>query len=269
MISHPIMSHSSRRMAATSWARAAGGGGQLRRVPALLLRSRRQPCRCSSASASQRPAGGAATAAAAPAGATLVDSWQPARQLRVELHRTPDMVSAPPGGACDCVITAANEKLIGTALSYFPRGGPCPEPPPPGVSNSWGGMEAGSGMLYPTQSVDGRVHQEGGAELRAACAALPEQPPSSGVRCPPGSAALTPAFGNLLPSYRFVLHAVAPFRSDERWEPRLTASFVRTFDLILYLVGAREAGELTVAIPLLGAVTFLSDKKTQHPAGKG
>jgi O-acetyl-ADP-ribose deacetylase (regulator of RNase III) len=161
------------------------------------------------------------------------------------------MVSFPPGGACDCVVTAANEKLIGTELSYFPRGGPCPEPPPTGVSNSWGGMEAGSGMLYPTQCVDGRVHQEGGPALRAACAAVPEQ--AAGVRCPVGSAALTQATGRLTSVYRFVLHAVAPYRSDERWEPRLLASFVCTFELILFLVGARESGHLTVSVPLLGS----------------
>ena len=106
-------------------------------------------------------------------------------------------------------------------------------------------------MLYPTQCVDGRVHQEGGAALRDACAALPEQSP--GVRCPAGSAALTHATGNLASVYRFVLHAVAPFRSDERWEPRLLASFIRTFDLILFLVGARESGHLTVSVPLLGS----------------
>ena len=164
--------------------------------------------------------------AAAALTARLVGSWQPARALRVELHRTPDIASAPPGGACDCVVTAANEKLVGAELSYFPRGGPCPEPPPPGVSNAWGGMEAGSGMLYPTQCVDGRVHQEGGPGLRAACAAVPEQ--AAGVRCPVGTAVLTQATGRLASVYRFVLHAVAPFRSDGRWEPRLLSSFIRT-----------------------------------------
>ena len=46
--------------------------------------------------------------------------------------------------------------------------------------------------------------------------------------------------------------AVAPFRSDERWAPRLTATYIRTLDLILFLVGARQPGKLTVALPLLG-----------------
>lgn len=210
----------------------------------------------------RQPTRRASTAAAADSvqGTLLgsVGSWTPARSLFVELHRTPDMVALPPGGSCDCIITPANEQLIGTQLSYFPTGGPCPEPPPKGVSNSWGGMEAGSGMLYPTQCVDGRVHAEGGAELRAACVALPVQElPSrdfrSGVRCPVGSAALTPATGRLTESYRFVLHTVAPFRSDERWEPRLLSSFIRTWDLILFLVGAKQSGRLTVAVPLLGS----------------
>lgn len=69
-------------------------------------------------------------------------------RLRVELHCT-DIVAAPPGSAGGgmVLINAANESLVGTQRSYFPRGGPCPSPPPPGVSNSWGGMEAGPNML--------------------------------------------------------------------------------------------------------------------------
>ena len=128
--------------------------------------------------------------------------WQPAQQLRLELFTTPDIVASPPGGACDCLINPANETLVGTQLAYFPRGGPCPEPPPEGVSNAWGGMEAGANMLYPAQSVDGRVHAAGGAALREALLALPK---AGGERCPVGSAVLTEAHGELRDSYRFIL----------------------------------------------------------------
>ena len=55
----------------------------------------------------------------------------------------------------------ANEFLCGTSLAYFPVGGPVPSMPPPGLTNSgWGGMEAGSGLLYSTQ-----VPREGGSLL--------------------------------------------------------------------------------------------------------
>ena len=128
--------------------------------------------------------------------------WQPAHQLWLELYATPDIVASPPGGACDCLINPANETLVGTQLAYFPRGGPCPEPPPEGVSNAWGGMEAGANMLYPAQSVDGRVHAAGGAALREALLALPE---AGGERCPVGSAVLTEAHGELRDNYRFIL----------------------------------------------------------------
>ena len=128
--------------------------------------------------------------------------WQPARQLWLELCTTPDIVASPPGGPCDCLINPANEKLVGTQLAYFPRGGPCPPPPPEGVSNAWGGMEAGANMLYPAQSVDGRVHAAGGAVLREALLALPS---TRGERCPVGSAVLTEAHGELRDSYRFIL----------------------------------------------------------------
>ena len=59
------------------------------------------------------------------------------------------------------LINPANESLLGTARPYFPRGGPLPPRAPPGLTTSsrWGGMDAGPGMLYPAQAVDGLVHQ--------------------------------------------------------------------------------------------------------------
>ena len=70
--------------------------------------------------------------------ATLLKSWRPAPRLCVELHRTANIVNDP-DLASVYLVNPANESLSGTQLSYFPIGGPCPELPPPGVSNNWGG----------------------------------------------------------------------------------------------------------------------------------
>ena len=56
----------------------------------------------------------------------------------------------PPKDALRALVNPANTQLVGTRLPYFPRGGPLPVLPPPElrVSSGWGGMDAGSGMLY-------------------------------------------------------------------------------------------------------------------------
>merc|ERR1719319_1749262 len=96
--------------------------------------------------------------------------------LTLHLHLLPPstcLVTAPrsllPSSSTSTVafINPANRSLAGAALPYFPRGGPVPRPPPPGVQSSqWGGMEAGPGMLYPSQVCDGVVHSLGGRHLR-------------------------------------------------------------------------------------------------------
>ena len=69
----------------------------------------------------------------------------PGMLQRIELHSTPCVVLHPPGGFCDALIVPGNETLVGTALPYFPVGGPVPAPPPPGLRNTvWGGMEVNS-----------------------------------------------------------------------------------------------------------------------------
>ena len=88
------------------------------------------------------------------------------------------------GGYVSALINPANRSLSGTALPYFPRGGPVPRPPPPGLSNSlqgWGGMEAGPNMLYPSQVCDGVVcHNVNGAsgnkKLSNGCWEIRNQP---------------------------------------------------------------------------------------------
>lgn len=91
--------------------------------------------------------------------------------LQLELWISEDIVSSivnsehPSVLYNDVLLNPANPKLCGTKLPYFPKGGPIPESYDSNHSN-WGGMEAGSGMVYPTQAIDGRVHLEGGDTLR-------------------------------------------------------------------------------------------------------
>jgi O-acetyl-ADP-ribose deacetylase (regulator of RNase III) len=93
--------------------------------------------------------------------------------------------------------------------------------------------------------VDGAIHRAAGRELVEACRRLPEVAPH--VRCPTGSAVITPGFR--LPA-RFVIHAVGP-----RWgmhdAPALLASAFRaSLDL------AEKEGLRTVALPAISCGIF-------------
>lgn len=93
--------------------------------------------------------------------------------------------------------------------------------------------------------VDGAIHRAAGRELVEACKHLPEVAPH--VRCPTGSAVITPGFR--LPA-RFVIHAVGP-----RWgvhdAPTLLASAFRgSLDL------AEKEGLRTVALPAISCGIF-------------
>jgi O-acetyl-ADP-ribose deacetylase (regulator of RNase III) len=72
-------------------------------------------------------------------------------------------------------------------------------------------MEAGSGMLYPLQAVDGLVHRLGGAALRQALAAA--APQSGGVRCDVGAAVITAAVAALT-EFDLIAHTPTPFWPD-------------------------------------------------------
>ena len=185
------------------------------------------------------------------ASTALLAAWQPSQTIRVEVHRTPDIVGQPPAGKCDCIVVPSNEALEGTQRSYFPVGGPCPEEPPKGVTNFWGGMEAGAGMMYPTQCVDGCVHVAGGPMFRAACAALPEIQP--GIRCPVGHALLMPSQGTLRDRYNYICCTVAPFRSHPEWEARLRDSFTNIIYCLEQVDKSHSPEYTTAAIPLLGS----------------
>lgn len=186
-----------------------------------------------------------------------------AREVRVHLSRC--VVMAPPGGFCDALINPANEKLVGTRLPYFPKGGPVPEDKvhgtaavqrdwaPPGFVSQWGGMEIGGQMLYPISVVDGMVGMLGGKELRRECAKLSVLGPAgSDVRCPIGSAVRTGAPGGLKALFGAIVHTVPPFfaRTDAAEPAPEWRSALRRCWL-----SALEAAEpsASIAAPLLGA----------------
>jgi O-acetyl-ADP-ribose deacetylase (regulator of RNase III) len=145
------------------------------------------------------------------------------RSITVELSRTGSCNSAfpscvvtapwgtrpPPKGALRALINPANTQLVGTHLSYFPRGGPLPVSPPPGArgSSGWGGMDAGDNMLYPMQVVDGLTHMHAGAALRVALSATKRN--SLGQRCSVGRAVLTQSFE--LKHFDVIAHTPTPF----------------------------------------------------------
>eukprot|EP00613_Pedinella_sp_CCMP2098_P079008 CAMPEP_0171960818 /NCGR_PEP_ID=MMETSP0993-20121228/158022_1 /TAXON_ID=483369 /ORGANISM="non described non described, Strain CCMP2098" /LENGTH=283 /DNA_ID=CAMNT_0012608701 /DNA_START=30 /DNA_END=878 /DNA_ORIENTATION=- len=178
---------------------------------------------------------------------------------KIEVYSTPCVVLHPPEGSCDALLVPGNETLVGTSLPYFPIGGPVPEPSPPGLGNAaWGGMEAGSGMLYHTQVVDGAVHEVGGHDLARVIRALPtieeRQAGRHPRRCDVGDTVLTPAAGGLKHCFRHVLHAVPPFRSSPHWVELLRNCYWRALDLAWVThVDNSSAPIRTLAAPLLGA----------------
>jgi len=183
---------------------------------------------------------------------------------------TKDVVTSPPGGFCNVLVNPGNEKLVGTRLPYFPRGGPVPEDPvdtrarterdwlPPGFVTQWGGMEVGAKLVYPIQTVDGMVSMLGGWGLRRACQALPEQAPG-GIRCPVGEAVVTPATGRLGEYFRHIVHTVPPFYDagdDGLPSPGWTAALERCWERSLDLAARQpvpSGEEPSIAAPLLGA----------------
>mmetsp|Transcript_11387 Transcript_11387/g.25398 ORF Transcript_11387/g.25398 Transcript_11387/m.25398 type:complete len:242 (-) Transcript_11387:65-790(-) len=176
----------------------------------------------------------------------LVHRWRLQSLLRLELHLTEDIVTKPPGGRCDVLVNPGNEELVGTSrLPYFPM-----------VS------EAGTcHMFYSDQVVDGRVHALGREELLHACQELPEV--ESGVRCPVGSAVVTPAFNALSAYYSRIVHTVPPMYeapcpavapvseggSDAHWEEMMLSCYQEA----IAIARSSTSGGCTMAVPLLGA----------------
>ena len=162
------------------------------------------------------------------------------------------------------LINPANAGLLGTRLAYFPKGGPVPRPPPSSVgTNSWGGMEAGAGMLYPSQVVDGVVTALGGRALRAQLDAIPEdgvdevgQP----MRCAVGEAVVTTQRVRLA-AFDTIAHTVPPFwpsssssssNDSEEWARSIGSCYTASVRALLRAAPSSR-GAMWVASPLLGA----------------
>ena len=211
-------------------------------------------------------------------------SWQlgKASRLVIEVATTPCVVQQPwaakhakqafapsrPAhdafrGAVRALVNPANPSLAGTSRPYFPRGGPLPPPPPPGLeksSSGWGGLDAGSNMLYPAQVVDGLVHMHAGGNLRKALEAVPVDE-WSGVRVQPGGAYVTPAFE--LMNFDLIAHTPTPFWPEDaktelesflKWGNNITSCFVNGVNALhVPMSESKEPQPLAIALPLLGA----------------
>ena len=108
-------------------------------------------------------------------------------------------------------------------------------------------VNAANETLLGGGGVDGAIHRAAGAELLAACRALPQVRPN--VRCETGHARITPGFR--LPA-RFVIHTVGPvWRGGEFGEPQLLASCYRES-----LRLARENGVSSIAFPAISCGVY-------------
>ena len=186
------------------------------------------------------------------------------------------------GGYLTALINPANRSLCGTSLPYFPRGGPVPRPPPPGLSNSmqgWGGLEAGPNMLYPSQVCDGLVHSLAGPSLaklleevsdRVVVARTPEsankycygEDPHAKELCPLGGAVITPtAQLGQLPStgYQLIAHTAPPiFPVTEtnllpQWKSLMASCYTSSFLAIHNHCQSLPGTKIVVASPVLGS----------------
>jgi O-acetyl-ADP-ribose deacetylase (regulator of RNase III) len=108
-------------------------------------------------------------------------------------------------------------------------------------------VNAANETLLGGGGVDGAIHRAAGAQLFAACRALPQVRPN--VRCPTGEARITPGFR--LPA-QFVIHTVGPvWRGGEHGEPDLLASCYRAS-----LQLARENATGSVAFPAISCGVY-------------
>ena len=185
------------------------------------------------------------------------------------------------GGNLAALINPANRSLCGTSLPYFPRGGPVPRPPPPGLSNSlqgWGGMEAGPNMLYPSQVCDGVVHSLGGPKLaklleevsdrvvarvpKSAANYLYGEDPHAKELCPIGGAVITPTaqLGQLSStSYQLIAHTappIFPVRETNllsQWRSLMASCYTSSFLAIHDHCESLPPTKIAVASPVLGS----------------
>jgi len=82
---------------------------------------------------------------------------------------------------------------------------------PLGFVSTWGGMEVGTGMLFPVSVVDGLVHQRGGWQLQAELQWKRLTCADQEQLCPIGTAVTTTAAGALSEQYDSIIHTTPPF----------------------------------------------------------
>jgi len=126
--------------------------------------------------------------------------------------------------------------------------------PPQGVNTTgWGGMEAGAGMLYPTQVIDGRVHIEGGEELQSALDIAAPTQDDNGMRCAVGHGVITDATSRLhsIAQYQQVIHVVPPYYSSPRWRAELIQCYSAA--LSLSMNSAKYDKHVVLACPIIGS----------------
>ncbi|KAJ3080274.1 hypothetical protein HDU99_008818, partial [Rhizoclosmatium hyalinum] len=98
------------------------------------------------------------------------------------------------------------------------------------MSSLWGGHEIDhTRQLYPFQSVDGSVHAEAGPQLQKYLDSLPKA--IENVKCPTGSAVVTPSFG-LEKRFSVLVHTAVPFREDVHSEISLRDCYISSIDAV-------------------------------------
>lgn len=117
-----------------------------------------------------------------------------------------------------------------------------------GLTSMWGGMEAGPEMIYSSQSVDGRLHLEGGIEMKVMLRSLY---PGG---CKVGEAVTTPAPEQLLSKYgfKYIIHAVPPLRCSWSDCSTLPGELVACYKSALNIFMASEDMRCAV-MPLIGS----------------
>jgi len=175
------------------------------------------------------------------------------------------------------LINPSNPELSGCRkFPYFPRGGPVPEQAvrsmhkdwqPLGFVSQWGGMSVGTGMLYPVSTVDGLVHQRGGAALRCAIqmqrlahhyyqTGTSSSYDCSSAICPVGRAVPTTAAGDLSEQYHQIVHTTPPFYEHHQQDPETALAQCYQSALTVAATAKQvvdDAHHHHIATPLLGA----------------
>ena len=180
------------------------------------------------------------------------------KNIVVEVHLTGCIVSQSIGSSTCALINPTNEDLVGTAAPYFPRG----EKNPTTTSgfNSWGGLDIGSDQLYATQVVDGRVSMFGGESLSRELEKIPFVGSNISTKCPPGHVVKTPATEQLKHNFNYIIHAVAPYPTDDNAHSLLQDCYVKSLHL------ARKHSFTEVVSPLIGNGQRGFDDKTSVDA---